>query len=105
MAGANLPHSGVALSEGDPQADVGGAVVHGQNRVEYVCRAREAHAVEAVRGEQVARVLDDGCLGEPGGAAGVDVEDGIVVAGELLCERLGGHGGEDGGEAGHLGRA
>ena len=44
-------------------------------------------------------------LGHAGGAAGVDVEDGIVVAGELLCERLGGHGGEDGGEAGHLGRA
>ena len=46
-----------------------------------------------------------GHLGHAGGAAGVDVEDGIVVAGELLCERLGGHGGEDGGEAGHLGRA
>ena len=42
-------------------------------------------------------------LGHAGGAAGVDVEDGIVVAGELLSERLGGHGGEDGGEAGDLG--
>ena len=48
-------------------------------------------------------VPDCGCLGHAGGAAGVDVEDGIVVAGELLCERLGGHGGEDGGEAGDLG--
>ena len=46
-----------------------------------------------------------GPLGHAGGAAGVDVEDGIVVAGELLCERLGGHGGEDRGEASDLGRA
>ena len=42
-------------------------------------------------------------LGHAGGAAGVDVEDGIVVACELICERLGRHGGEDGGEAGDLG--
>ena len=89
IAGADLPDSGVTLGEGDPQANVGGAVVHGQNRVKYVCGAREAHAVEAVRGEQVARVLDDGCLWEPGGAAGVDVEDWVVVAGQLVCE---GHG-------------
>ena len=37
-------------------------MVHGQDRVEDVVRVGEAHAEQAVAGEQVAGVLDDGSL-------------------------------------------
>ena len=37
-------------------------MVHGQDRVEDVIRVGEAHAEQAVAGEQVAGVLDDGSL-------------------------------------------
>ena len=39
-------------------------MVHGQDRVEDVIRVGEAHAEQAVAGEQVAGVLDDGRLQE-----------------------------------------
>ena len=37
-------------------------MVHGQDRVEDVIRVGETHAEQAVAGEQVAGVLDDGSL-------------------------------------------
>ena len=55
--------AGVPLGDGHPDADVGGGVVHGQDRVENVVVVGETHAVEAVAGKQVARVFDDCRLG------------------------------------------
>ena len=79
-----LDAHGVAGDEG-----ASSCVVHGQRGVEHLVLVEQGHRVERVRSKQKPRVLQHRGLGKPSGAAGVDVQHRVVVAGGL---RRGGRG-------------
>ena len=54
-------------------------MVHGEGGVEHLVLVQQGHRVEGVGCKQEPRVLQHRCLGEAGGAAGVDVQHRVVV--------------------------
>ena len=55
---------GVALGDGDSDADMGSRVVHRQHRVQNVVLVRQTHAVKTIAGKQVSGMFDDCSLGK-----------------------------------------
>ena len=81
-------------------------MIHGEGRVEDVSLGDDQAVEQGVHSEQESEditvtelvlaeswlpgVLNGGSLGEPGGAAGVDVDHGVLVAGVFLTDELSG---------------